>query len=545
MDGLFCYGYGSDLDGLTSLLKRGRATAVLKGVTSELYTLIHAATLPSESWEPDDHTNYISAAFNTAISAGYQNIGFYCPNVVNPVDSPETILFNNYPVDNVSSSWHNNYAHWSAMMQLIDLYASSPVSTPIPTTSSAIVAFSPFAIPANVPLNEVTHVILERLVPTSASDMTLISDQGSLLPIPNSISMCQTAGVKCLIELFNGYTNTSYNAIFDSSALRSQLIVNLYNFITYYGLDGVALDWESDGSANLGNYATFYSELYAVLNPAGKIIRMTANFSPITISIATASLLEGVDVMTFDAGTKSWELSLADMQTTMTTWSNWGIPKNKLTAGISFAARYGSGVDRTSYANVVNYFNPSSDANTVSDNTGHFGQIGTLYYNGPTLAGQKAQWLKDNGYQGVMVNNLSLDVYNSQSLLLAVYNASPTPSPTVTPTPTPSPTLTDSPRLGKMGAPSAPGGPGGLNLSENASNESGNLQANSPPQTLSQTIGNAFPVLFGIIILVALFAGLAMVASGSNVLAAAVAVAVVGVIGLFALIMLQAFVTLL
>ena len=142
-----------------------------------------------------------------------------------------------------------------------------------------------------------------------------------------------------------------------------------------------------------------------------------------------------------------------------------------------------------------------------------------------------------------MVNNLSLDVYNSQSLLLAVYNASPTPSPTVTPTPTPSPTLTDSPRLGKMGAPSAPGGPGGLNLSENASNESGNLQANSPPQTLSQTIGNAFPVLFGIIILVALFAGLAMVASGSNVLAAAVAVAVVGVIGLFALIMLQAFVT--
>ena len=82
------------------------------------------------------------------------------------------------------------------------------------------------------------------------------------------------------------------------------------------------------------------------------------------------------------------------------------------------------------YSDVVKEINPTPDQNQASiysitefDGTAHSVDGGVLWWNGITLAKQKVDFIKNNGFGGVACFDVGEDVFNdSQSLLQNIYS---------------------------------------------------------------------------------------------------------------------------
>jgi hypothetical protein len=293
---------------------------------------------------------------------------------------------------------------------------------PLPTEGIKTIGYLGYNYDSRIKLNQLTGGIWEVLRPTSPSNLTLVcADGGSINRADAMIAALHAVGRPCEFSVFSQWGDpnyATYNQIFTNTAYRQQLFDEIVRIFTLKpGFDRVNMDWESDNRGVAAQDITnFYAALYAILQPMGKTISATENYGKVVMTTAAAQYLKFIGLMTYDVGAMPiWYGTLAEMQTDLNRWANAGFDRKKLLAGITFGARKWPNPPSNnwfSYASVVDQYNPPDSAN----------QAGDYYYNGPDLVGQKAQWVKDNGFGGVFTYGTQLDKMNDpRSLLQHIY----------------------------------------------------------------------------------------------------------------------------
>src|SRR5947209_18567923 len=98
-------------------------------------------------------------------------------------------------------------------------------------------------------------------------------------------------------------------------------------------------------------------------------------------------------------------------------WIDKGVPRRKLVVGVPFYG-YGFGdaftPDGYTFAQIVAKFPGSENSDQVGS---------TIWYNGIPTIKAKVDYVKNQGYAGVMIWSLDQDVAGSQSLLGAIHDS--------------------------------------------------------------------------------------------------------------------------
>jgi hypothetical protein len=201
------------------------------------------------------------------------------------------------------------------------------------------------------------------------------------------VNASHRAGTKTLLTLSEHILKTDLVAVVSSDSLRASLITNLVHEIDTTGYDGIDINWESlsftpNRSGNQGsdekNQALMHllvQDLYNAIHPMGKTITISPDIANYQVSVADVNAY--VDYVM----PQTYYGSITTAETQAQAWVNKGYPKNKIAPG-------------------------------RKDNNHSSGNISTL-----------AQWIKDNGYGGVMIYTISRDQNETRGKTLqAVYD---------------------------------------------------------------------------------------------------------------------------
>lgn len=270
----------------------------------------------------------------------------------------------------------------------------------------------------SIKLKGLTHLIWQGIEVTSSSDPTLVvASNAGWWQITDVVTAGHNNGAKVLVSLIGEWGQSSLTDVWNSPKLRTQLIKNLTDMVNSYDLDGIDIDNENNNcDANL--YSTFIKELYDAISPLGKTITIAGSPYGVCINSSVYSDIDFVNVMTYDMAVPDHS-TYDDSVRAMELWASAGVPKEKLLIGIPF---YGRDGDVTSYEYwwIVNKYKPTPDQNQVMEPKA---SGGIIWWNGPELAKEKVQYVKDNGYGGVMMYELGEDSQDGSSLLQSVYDA--------------------------------------------------------------------------------------------------------------------------
>jgi len=278
-------------------------------------------------------------------------------------------------------------------------------------------------------LQGLTHLIYQGIEITNSGDPTLqVANNAGWWQISNVVTAGHAANAKVLVSLIGQWDNSSMNTIWMSKDKRKQLINNLRELTVNYNLDGIDIDnenWTSDKSI----YSTFVKELHDALAPLKKMITMAGSPYQVGINPEVYSYLDFVNVMTYDMSLgkgypfhSTFEESVAAIQL----WADKGMPKDKILIGVPLYGRDGN-TSFYEYRRLVDQYKPKPDQDQVSETNA---SGGIIWWNGPDLAKKKAQFVKENGFGGVMLYELGTDTLDSTSILLSVYEVTANPSVT-------------------------------------------------------------------------------------------------------------------
>ncbi|MBI2869866.1 MAG: hypothetical protein HYX96_08590, partial [Chloroflexi bacterium] len=297
-----------------------------------------------------------------------------------------------------------------------------PSPTPLPKPGLKTVGYiTHWQVPLlkYVKLEQLTHLIWQSVLVTSATDPTLqVADNYPWSQISEVIAIARPLGIKVLACLGGPWGDSTLNAVWESPALRARLVDNLKDLVVKYDLDGIDIDNEGHPTPEL--YSTFVAELYAALNPLGKIISMAGSPFSVNILPATAEYVDFISLMTYDMGRMpNYEHSTyEDSVQAMSLWSNTGISKKKLLMGIPFYAR-DAGTGFFYYRWIVELYDPGPEQNQAMEPlvTG-----GKIWWNGIDLVKKKVGYVIDSGYGGIMVYEITTDTFDARSLLQTIYD---------------------------------------------------------------------------------------------------------------------------
>lgn len=273
--------------------------------------------------------------------------------------------------------------------------------------------------------SKLSHINYAFALPLSDGSIKAIDNPSKLQTI---VSKAHAQGTKVLIAV-GGWSDggvpldPTFEALAANATSRSRFVTACMNIVNQYGLDGVDIDWEyPDAGQSSSNFDQLMSALSAQLKPQGKLLTAAVIGNGTTgngVSATVFSLVDWLNIMSYDAN--DFQHSTYDYALQcLSYWSGRGLVKSKICLGVPFYGR----PTWESYAALVNRgANPNADV---------FGNVG---YNGITTIKNKTQHVKDNGYGGIMIWELSQDLNNNNSLLSAIYSV----MGTVTPPPPPPP----------------------------------------------------------------------------------------------------------
>ena len=267
----------------------------------------------------------------------------------------------------------------------------------------------------NIDWNAVTHVNYFSL--TAGTD-------GSL-----STGNINTSHLQTLVNTAHAHGDTvsitvgpqSFSTIASSTTATNAFVNNLIQFCQTYNLDGIDMDWEpTPTGSNITRYGTLINALHA--QTSTRDLLLTAAVNPINheIPLAATTKMSWLNVMCYDFAPDNHSTYTAAVNG-INGWNSYGVPKDKLLMGLPFYGRKGTTWSTTqaeTYGQIIsNYFGqngsyPSPDADLVNG----------FYFNGQTTIRNKATFVRDNGFGGVMIWELGQDhfiggQYTSMSLL--------------------------------------------------------------------------------------------------------------------------------
>ncbi|MCD7899426.1 MAG: glycosyl hydrolase family 18 protein [Bacteroides sp.] len=293
-----------------------------------------------------------------------------------------------------------------------------------------------------VPWDKLTH--LSIAFGRVSTEGALLAD--ALKPLVPIYKEGQKKGVKVLMSVGGGSSKTMSDVL-QNDAYRKRLKDELIAAVKEMDLDGLDIDYE-EWTGGPGGTAgevdekkaialeIFYKELREAL-PEGKLLTAATsagypewnngwgNYNVFRNSMF--QYLDLVNVMVYDF-TGKWKSSLIDQHVSMEHFVNaakqWEVvrqvPKEKIILGVPF---YGVlfpsrespvGATHVYYKDILVQY-PDQQP-TEKD------QIDLLYYNGRPTIKAKSEFVKDNGYGGIMIWAISHDSPKKEESLLEVIN---------------------------------------------------------------------------------------------------------------------------
>jgi GH18 family chitinase/chitodextrinase len=259
--------------------------------------------------------------------------------------------------------------------------------------------------------SKLTHINYAFALPNADGTIKPIADVPRLQTI---VSKAHAAGGKVLIAI-GGWSDNGevldgrFEQLAGDAASRARFVTAAMGLVSTYNLDGVDIDWEyPDAGQSSNNYDLLMTALSAQLKPQGKLLSaaVTASYNGEGISLTALSKMDYVNIMAYDEN--EFQHSTFDFAVqSLNYWAGRGVAKNKLNLGVPFYGKQGGEVP---YSTILSRGgDPNADV---------FGSIG---YNGLVTMRKKAQYVKDQGYGGIMIWELSEDVTNANSLVSAIY----------------------------------------------------------------------------------------------------------------------------
>ena len=291
-----------------------------------------------------------------------------------------------------------------------------------------------------VPYNKLTHVLWSFITPnTDGSLRGDAADDPSALD--EMVKLAHAAGTKVIVSLGGGGQSDNFVPVASNDALRQKFIANLVKYVADHNLDGLDMDWEWEYNpvpeADTIAYSKLLTELREAL-PKDKSLSAALPCSPYYGKYFTAEVLvknlDWLGFMTYDI-TGDWDekamfdspLYPHDGYTTWSWletfeyWSKRGVPAEKMVFGIpafgfEFEGATGPGSDFTkgkteslSYAQIIKNTNWEIHFDSVSVEPYAVSENSYTTYEDPHSAAIKTRWVKENGYAGIMVWEVSHD----------------------------------------------------------------------------------------------------------------------------------------
>jgi chitinase len=266
--------------------------------------------------------------------------------------------------------------------------------------------------------NAITHLNIAFENPDAAGNLTYATANDAY------IDQAHKHGVKVLVSLAGGgashnpaVQNLYFSLIKDEN--RASFVEKILTYINDHNLDGLDVDLE--GPAINADYGKFISDLSAALKPQGKLLTSALSHmnGAAKVPDATVNLFDFINIMAYDV-TGPWRPNDPDQHSSfefaiesLVYWTSRGLPKQKAVLGVPFYG-YGFGTDFNEgigFGDIVKRF-PGSENKDVVGNT--------IYYNGIPTIRQKAQYVVDGNYGGIMIWQLAHDATGSLSLLKTI-----------------------------------------------------------------------------------------------------------------------------
>ena len=289
-----------------------------------------------------------------------------------------------------------------------------------------------------VPYDKLSHVLWSFITPDTDGSL-----RGDAAEDPSAldemVTLAHAAGTKVIVSLGGGGQSENFVPVASNDALRGKFIANLVQFVADHNLDGLDMDWEWEYNpvpeADTIAYSKLLTELREAL-PKDKSLSAALPCSPYYGKWFTPEVLvknlDWLGFMTYDM-TGDWdEKAMFDSplyphegyttwswEETRDYWKERGVPTEKMVFGIpsfgfEFKGATGQGTNFTSakqvaYKDIVantewEYFYDSVAVEPYGVSTS-----GYITFEDPHSSAIKSRWVKENGYAGIMVWEVSHD----------------------------------------------------------------------------------------------------------------------------------------
>lgn len=221
-----------------------------------------------------------------------------------------------------------------------------------------------------------------------------------------------------------GMTGGDWKTIIRNSTYRTNFVNSVYNHLLNNEWDGIDLDFEWCTTAQeYSDYSTTIIELSNKLAPLD--VTLSVSLHPVSHQISQAAI-DATDFISLQVyGPSPWLFPYAEFVNQANIAVNYGIPKNKLVLGVPL---YGVASDGSKTTHAYVSFDQAGLINTPDIDQVYFD--GKDYtFNGQTTIGNKANFIQDNQYLGIMTWDLATDVpvTNNKSLTKTINEVFETP----------------------------------------------------------------------------------------------------------------------
>ena len=197
---------------------------------------------------------------------------------------------------------------------------------------------------------------------------------------------------------------------------RNAYIQEVVGFCKRRGVNGVDLDWEDyPGPVNQSVYVTLVKEFYLALHARGILFTVALGESKASWGYKIKDDVDQINVMIYgNLDASGNQSTMLQMKNTLTSYADQGIPKIKLVAGVPFYGKRAAAPVSIEYYNIIAQSQPAPTIN----------RFGDYSYNGRTLLQDKTAFLRQSGYGGIMIWEVTQDVSVASefSLLKSIYD---------------------------------------------------------------------------------------------------------------------------
>lgn len=283
-----------------------------------------------------------------------------------------------------------------------------------------------------IPWRYLTHLYYSFALPRSDGSL----DTSHLKETDALVAAGHAHGVKIILSVGGGSGSKPFTDIAVDDIKRRRFVDELLNYIDSHNIDGMDLDWEywpEDGTINTAwsdAHLTLARELKAGLEPDGKILSISVFAGDWYGKNLKTELIEVADwflVMAFDnAGSWSVEQHHSTFDLVKQALDYWegriGPGKrSKLVVTVPFYGRgfpkgYRKGDPTTNlpYCDILENFKRAHKHDVYRS------EYETMYYNGRKTIRKKAEYIKDNGYAGIIAWELCMDSKDPKKALMPV-----------------------------------------------------------------------------------------------------------------------------